>query len=269
MIRTPPGRRGFTLIELLVVTVLGSIVLLAAVQILITNQRTYTAQNAVIQNQQNARMALDVLFNDLRELSPSGGDILEMGPDEIRVRLMRKFSVVCDWNIGGGDPEIFVFNFPGRRFEPGDSVFVFADNDPNDDDDDAWISAAVSEVDTDQSCPQNDESASRLRFGGQEALFVANAVGVGAPVRSFERFEFGPTVFRGDTYLGRNSVPVVGPIRPDDGLAFVYRDAMGDVTNTPADVRQIVTTVRTGGGVLNSLGTEVRDSITFWIYTRN
>jgi len=41
-------RKGFTLIELLVVVVLGSLVLLAALQILITNQRTFTAQNQVI-----------------------------------------------------------------------------------------------------------------------------------------------------------------------------------------------------------------------------
>ncbi|MDH3424781.1 MAG: prepilin-type N-terminal cleavage/methylation domain-containing protein, partial [Gemmatimonadota bacterium] len=66
------ARAGFTLIELLVVTVLGSLVLLAALQILITNQRTYTSQNQVIAGQQSTRMALEVLFNELREVSPAG-----------------------------------------------------------------------------------------------------------------------------------------------------------------------------------------------------
>ena len=42
-------RKGFTLVEMIVVIVLGSLVLLAAFTVLITNQRTYTAQNAVIQ----------------------------------------------------------------------------------------------------------------------------------------------------------------------------------------------------------------------------
>ncbi|HUF75760.1 MAG TPA: prepilin-type N-terminal cleavage/methylation domain-containing protein, partial [Longimicrobiales bacterium] len=66
-------RRGFTLVELLVVVVLGSLVLMAALQVLITNQRTYAAQNAVITSQQSTRIALEVLVNELRELSPSGG----------------------------------------------------------------------------------------------------------------------------------------------------------------------------------------------------
>ena len=42
-------RRGFTLTELIVVTVLGALLIMAALQVLITNQRTYTAQSAQIQ----------------------------------------------------------------------------------------------------------------------------------------------------------------------------------------------------------------------------
>ncbi|MGB1657358.1 MAG: hypothetical protein ACPHO4_08380, partial [Longimicrobiales bacterium] len=60
-----------------------------------------------------------------------------------------------------------------------------------------------------------------------------------------------------------------GPLRDRDGLAFVYRDAMGDVTATPADVAQIEVTVRTGSEVLNSLGEMVSDSVLVWIHTRN
>ena len=126
------------MIELLVVTVLGGLVLMAAMQILITNQRTYTAQNAVIQGQQSNRMALELLFNELREVSPSVGDLLAMSSDSVRVRLMRKFSRVCqmDYTFPTGQPTSVVLNLQGRRFEVGDSVFVFADNDEKDDDDD-------------------------------------------------------------------------------------------------------------------------------------
>lgn len=267
-------RRGFTMIELLVVTVLGSLVLMAALQILITNQRTYTAENAVIAGQQNTRMALEVLFNELREVSPSGGDILAMSSDSIRVRLMRKFSIVCDTDLFGGTPELTVLNLPGRRFEQDDSVFVFADNDENDDDDDVWIQARVTQADTTETCPQNGEPGTRIRFNGQAPLFTADTVGLGAPLRSYDYFTFGSTTFSGDPYLGRRQraadmVPIVGPIRAGTGLEFVYRDALGNVTSTPTDVRQIVVTVRTGSGVLNSLDQEVQDSITAWIYTRN
>ena len=61
----------------------------------------------------------------------------------------------------------------------------------------------------------------------------------------------------------------VGPLRSGTGLEFGYRDAMGATTNVPANVRQIVVTVRTGSGVLNSIGNEVADSLTTWVYTRN
>jgi prepilin-type N-terminal cleavage/methylation domain-containing protein len=267
-------RKGFTMVELLVVTVLGLLVLMAAMTILITNQRTYTAQNAVIQGQQATRMALEVLVNELREVSPSGGDILAMSGDSVRVRLMRKFSIVCENWDGSGQPFQKVLNLPGRRFEAGDSVFVFADNNEKTDDDDAWIKASVTAVDTTQACPQNGEPATLLRFNGQAGLFTTDSVGLGSPVRSHDRFTFGLTTYSGAPYLGRRQgtgsmIPVVGPLRSGTGFALEYRDAMGNTTNVPANVRQIVVTVRTGSGVLNSQGREVADSVTSWVYTRN
>ena len=100
-------------------------------------------------------MAVEVLFAELREVSPSGGDILAMSQDSITVRLMRKFSIVCgtDWT---GQPKVrvisdFVLNSGDtlyimggtNRFATGDSVFVFADNDEDMIRDDAWIAARI------------------------------------------------------------------------------------------------------------------------------
>lgn len=271
-------RGGFTMVELIVVTVLGLLVLAAGLQVLITNQRTYTAQNAVITGQQSARMALELLFNELRETSPRGGDILMMSSDSIRVRLMRKFSVVCETDYPDG-LTLKVVNFGGREFEALDSVFVFADNDERDDDDNVWIRAQIMDVDTTETCPQAGEAASLLTFTGQEALFLADSVGLGAPARSYRQYAFGPTTLMGDPYLGRRErrpdgtwtawVPVAGPLRANGGVEFEYRDSIGDVTSTPSDVRQIVVTIRTAPGVRSSLNTPVQDSISAWIYTRN
>jgi len=270
-------RKGFTLVELLVVTVLGSLVVMAALQVLITNQRTYTAQNATITGQQATRMALEVLFNELREVSPPGGDILMMSQDSLRVRLMRKFSVVCETDyslVGLGNFSLTVLNLPGRRFAALDSVFIFADNNEGDDDDDVWVRTRVGTVDNATTCPQDGAAATELRFGGLAALFMTDSVGLGAPVRSFQHFTFGLTTYQGDAYLGRREgsgawVPIAGPLRAGTGLEFVYRDALGAVTATPTDVRQVVVRVRSGSGVLNSLGQQVSDSITAWVYTRN
>jgi prepilin-type N-terminal cleavage/methylation domain-containing protein len=267
-------KRGFTLVELLVVTVLGALVLAAALQVLITNQRTYTAQNAAITGQQSTRIALEVLFNELRLVSPAGGDILMMSADSIRVRMMRKFGRTCDvTGITTGTPEMLVVDYGPVDFAVGDSVFIFADKYQKDDGDDTWVSARVTQV-TSGVCPQDASAAVQLRFAGQQAIFVADSVHVGAPVRSFTPVRFALTTYSGDTYLGRGESggalsPVAGPIRATGGLQFVYRDALGAVTGTPANVRQIVVTVRSGSNVLNSLSQPVTDSITAWVYTRN
>lgn len=281
------SRRGFTLVELIVVTVLGSLVVLASMQVLITNRRTYTAQTATIAGQQTTRMAVEVLFNELREVSASGGDVLSMSTDSMTVRLMRKFSIVCDTDWSG-QPKLIVINDfvlnsgeilyimgGGNSFVTGDSVFVYADNDEDIDSDDAWISARISALNTTGiTCPQDGDAAIELTFNGQASLFNADSVGVGAPVRSYQKYTFGTTTMSGDTYLGRREgtgdyVPVAGPLSATNGLQFVYRDSLGAVTTDPTLVSQVEVTVRTGSEVLNSLGQLVQDSVQVWIHTRN
>jgi prepilin-type N-terminal cleavage/methylation domain-containing protein len=271
-------RRGFTLVELTIVVVLGSFILMAVLQVLITNQRTYAAQNAVINNQQSTRIALEVLFSELRELSPAGGDIMMMSEDSLRVRLMRKFSRVCatDYTLVGlGNFDIIVMDLAGTDLAAGDSVFVFANNDEGNDNDDVWIRTAIG-TRTAATCPQNGSAAYRLRFGGLAALFMADSVGIGAPVRSFLHYSFALSTYNGDTYLSRRQggasnpwVPIAGPLDPGTGIEFVYRDALGATTTVPANVRQIVVLIRSASEMRNSLNQVVTDSITAWVHTRN
>ena len=280
-------RRGFTFVELIVVAVLGTLVVGAILQVLITNQRIYTAQAATVSGQQSTRMALEVLFNELREVSPADGDILLMTEDSVRVRLMRKFGAVCAVDLSIADPVLTIvrlsniFGMDGSNvFDAGDSVFVYADNEEDTRADDVWVPASVTAVDTaGVVCPQDGTPAADLTFLGQLALFLptlgGDSVGIGAPVRSYERFTFGTVTAFGDTYFSRrtgsspNRTPVAGPIASTNGVDFIYRDELGAITTTAADVRQIEVIVRTGSGVLNASGEPVRDSITAWIYTRN
>ena len=264
-------RRGFTLVELIVESVLGAFVLAAVLQVLITNQRTYTAQSAVIEGQQGARMSLELLFNELREVSASGGDIISMGPTALTVRLMRKLGVVCETDLYATPPVLKVLNHTGDRFVAGETVFLFAENNDRTANDDAWVLAPITDVDTTVTC-LSGRPASILEFGTSVPVFAADTVRVGAPVRSFQTFKFDAGGLIGlttDTYLRLNDVPVAGPLRPTNGLQFIYRDAMGAVTATATDVRQIEVWIRTGAAVQNSQGRQVSDSITAWIYTRN
>lgn len=265
-------RAGFTIVELIVVSVLGALVLMAILQVLMTNQRTYTAQSAVVQGQQSSRMALEVLFNELREASPGGGDIVAMSSDSIRLRLMRKLGVVCDTDLFASPPVLTVLNGTGDLFAVDDSVFVFAENQDATGSDDVWITTQLDAVDATVTCL--GRPASELEFpSGDAGLFVSDLVKVGAPMRSYQTFTFRSMTVLGQRYLARRDAtglwPIAGPLRATDGLQFVYRDALGAITAVPTDVRQIEVRIRTGSGVVNSVGEAVTDSIDAWIFTRN
>lgn len=263
-------RRGFTLVELIVVTVLGALVLLASLQILITNQRTYTAQTAQIQGQQATRAAIDVLFTELREISAQGGDLLSMNASSLSIRVMRKLGVAC--LVTSASPPVIRALQLGNWFAAEDSVFVFADNNTSLSSDDKWISAKITAIDTTVKC--GTSNAQNLSFGGQAAKFTADSVRTGAPIRSFVRYRYGLITYDGEPYLGRTdaggtAVPLVGPLKATNGIAFAYLDSLGAVTSTANRVRQIRVTIRTASGVVNSVGETVSDSVTAVIYTRN
>lgn len=269
---TRRDRRGFTLVELLVVAVLGALLVGAALQVLITNQRTYTVQSAQIIGQQTTRAAMDVLWGELREVSTRGGDLLSMKEDSLTVRVMRNFSLACHVDTSGtGQPRMKLLKI-GEWFAAGDSVFAFADNNEASADDDRWIRAVITQVDSTHTC--GSERAQQVVFTGQKAAFTADSVRVGAPVRSHLTYTYGLFQFGTDYYLGRKApgaaaVPIVGPLAEKGGLTFAYRDANGATTTDRLLVRQIVVTVRTRSPVLNSVGQQVSDSVTTWIYTRN
>lgn len=266
------NRSGFTLVELIIVTVLGTLVIAAAMEVLVTNQRTYTAQTAQIQSQQSTRATLDVLFNELREISARGGDLITMNPYSIEVRSMRKFGLVC--GLTAANPPVIRVLRVGEAFDQQDSVFIFADNNVNLSSDDAWISAQVTGTDT-SSITCGTRPAEDLKFAASQAgLFTADSVRLGAEVRSFVYYTYGLVTLNGATYLGRTDangkqVPLVGPLEPTDGVQFAYLDSIGNATTTATEVRQIQVTVRASSGAINSVGRPVADSITGLIYTRN
>lgn len=268
-------RSGFTLVELLVVAVVGALVLGATYQVLVVNQRTYTAQNAQIQGQQSTRAAMEVLFSELREISPRGGDLIGMSPDSVTIRVMRSAGLVC---------EVDDVNFwieatrLGSWFEVGDSVFVFADHDPSDVDDDVWTATIVTARDTTQACATGGDPSQRLTLGAPN-LFVADTPSVGGLVRGYRHYTYGVMTYEGDAYLGRKdptligtgsaSVPLAGPLDPDDGLEFEYLDSSGNPTTVATDVRQIQVTLRSHSEARDAQGDLVSDSVSTRIYLRN
>jgi len=64
--RLLPATAGFTLVELMVALAVGSIVMAAVMTAFLSQHNTYLAQGQVVEMQQNARVALDMLELDIR-----------------------------------------------------------------------------------------------------------------------------------------------------------------------------------------------------------
>lgn len=274
-------RRGFSLVELMIVALLGSLMVMTAYQVLITNQQTYRVQNSRTQVQQSTRAAMDVLFSELREISVRDGDILSFASDEIEFRAMTTVGGVCsvDMVLLGTIPTMTVRKVH-EDFQTGDSIVVFADNDPNTSGDDAWIKGRITSVDTTSVCTDTNGvnyEATRMAFVGQTGTFMADTVLQGAPMRAYTNYTYGLTSYGGDDYLGRSEaggawVPLVGPLAGASGrpaLEFAYFEADGTTATTADEIARIDVILRSYSRVVDQNGDAIVDSLSTSVYVRN
>jgi prepilin-type N-terminal cleavage/methylation domain-containing protein len=244
-------RRGFTLVELVVGIVLLGIVSAGIYKVLITNQRTYTAQTQRIDLQQNIRAGATILPGEFREMNAAAGDIQVFTPAEIKFRAMRQLGFICVAPVlGGGIGQISLTVraqpiFGNRQtFAVDDSVLIFYDGNPVTRNDDSWVKAQIRGV-ANQACP--DPGGSRPGFvltmdptwlGGTQNN-VAGAITNGSPVRVFQTVTY--KVYQGsdgEWYLGQRIdwpgggtiQPLIGPLIGSDGVGFRYLDAAGNQT---------------------------------------
>lgn len=263
--------RGFTLIEVLVVTMLGTLLAVGTFKIINLTQRIHTTQAAQVQGQQALRAGLAILFAELRELSPSDGDLLAMSKDSITFRAMRQVGYVCASDYSTNPPH-FTLRRVGRWLDAGDSIVALADNDPTKALDDRWITGRVTSADTMSTCSGLD-TAQEVYV---EGLSTSDTIRIGAMVRSYAPFTYGLFEFDGQPFLGRRSAgaspqPLVGPLRGrlEGGLAFTYLDENNVETLVGSDVALIQVELRTASRVLGTDGRPVSDSIVTRIHPRN
>ncbi len=253
--RTPGCRRGFALSELLVAGVVGGLLLLATYQVLATHSRTQALNASESLGREALRAGMEAVFQELREISPEGGDLRRMAEGSLTVRTPGKFGVVCQlpaYGVGApsGAPGIRVVTL-GTAFETGDSVLVLAENDPGREGDDRWLARRVQAVEEGESCfgepaqilvlPDLDDTG--LDDGG-------DVVRPGAVVRGFRTVTYGLFQVRGQSFLARQLPgasgpdPVAGPLLPSGGVEFEYLDAMGAPTRVDTSVAQVQLTLR-------------------------
>lgn len=271
------GRRGFTIVELIVVMVLGTLLVLGALQVLVTNRRAYTIQNADLQSQQQLRASMEVLLAELRQLSTRGGDLLTANASEIQVRSMDDLGVVCEII-----PPVLRVEPLTEAFDSGDPLFVFLDGDPMTSADDVWklwTPTLVTAIGA--TCSGGAAGAAQeLTFSGAAAnAITTDSVLVGAPVRDFDVHTWSTITTGGYWYLalaegGNPAVEVVGPLAPasrSNPLQFRYLDENGNAVGAGSltDVRQVEVKVYSWSPVVGRDGVNVQDSLILRVNTRN
>lgn len=272
--RREGDRNGLTLVELLIVVVLGAVIVSAAYQVLITNQRTYAAQSANVRANQTLRGGMEVLFSELREISPQDGDVLTMNASQLRIRAGEAAGIVCTVLSTPGNP-LYVQIKPLGHYLQDRPARVFVDNRPDRRSDDVWQTTTTLNQDSTGilACPDG-ESAQEIRLQGMTWGAPPDSLLSGSIVRTLAPNEYRLGTYDGETYLMREDeagdvYPLVGPLSANDGVTFRYLDADGNVTTTATDVRQIDVTLRSPANIRGISGDLTRDSLRARVYTRN
>lgn len=263
-------RPGFTLIELMLVAVLGIIIIGAAVQSLVSQERTHRTTGEMIRGQDALRTALGILEGELREvtnMTPALAgvtDLMLATRDSLQVRTQRKLGFVCAVHPSYKRLHVWSpdarnrFRGPPNEETPGDLVVVFADNQPNTGSDDRWYAGQVETIGSSTvDCPflptdRQSDPKQRIDLealgGGDFPETAMNGINPGAPIRAFEQVTYGLFQFDGEWGLGmrRAQQPdrvhplVLGLAGPGEGLVFTYLDQQGDpITADPVPTQTV------------------------------
>ncbi len=262
--------RGVGLPVLLIGWVLGGVLIGAIYQVLITNQRVSRAQTAQLLDQQVLSAGVDLLAQELREVSAVGGDLTMLGEQAVAFRALRAFGLACEVLTDG--PATLTVAYQGARFRSGDQVYLFVDGDPETCEDDDWESLEVAEARDGETCAEDGVAAQKLTLSGSAPVALEGRVHPGAVVRSWDEVQYGLGSVGGKPYLIRwqneRRVPLVGPLAISAGFELVYLDAHGEPTWTPTEVATVRITLRKPSTDPERTGS-VQDRVATSVFLRN
>lgn len=240
MISVRRASGGFSLIEVLIAMVLTGIVVAGTLQALSVQKKFYARQSRILDARHALRATAIILSSELREVSPSGGDLYDMSSDAISLRSTVGFAIVCGVSVSDGRLAVRHSSGHFSRLEGGDSLFVFVENGPSRTDDE-WRRAAVTGITHfGASCASGPGPERVLSVDGD-----LSGVWVGAPVRLFRPYRFALFELEGRWWLGRQNlaseleyVPVAGPLAPpvDSGLVLRFFRSDGSETLVTSEV---------------------------------
>jgi len=247
------SRKGFTLIELLVALVLLLMVSASFWSALATVQRTTRTQTEMAAMRGTVRGGLQIVASDLQELyaNPTTGetDIIAMSATALRYKAMRGSGVICERSPT--EVKIRRFLWAGLHdptFQLDAGMFLFADDEADDDGDDEWLEVAITGATTSGTCPDGAAAfVVSVNITDVDDLDKLAKIHGGAPVRTYEEMELGLVTDAGRNWLGLRSVtaseaallPLAGPLAAG-GVNLTYWLADGvTATTAPAQVQSI------------------------------
>lgn len=245
-----PGRipeAGFTLVEMTVSMVIATVILLGVYEVMTSQSRLYRTQSEMTEVHRTLRAGGHLLAWELRQVSPSGGDIVEATDSSVVLRSTRTSGIVCNKNLS--TVRYGLYRLVGDNPAVGDSLLIFVPNGMGTDDDE-WelfrVDAAATPGDWSMGDCDYYPSAPAPDHGIELDLTDADTTGivVGSPFRIFDRVEYGAFTADDGRWLGRRVAggtweKLAGPLEPDGGLKFRWYDASGAVTTTEADITDV------------------------------
>jgi prepilin-type N-terminal cleavage/methylation domain-containing protein len=302
-------RAGLTLPELLVAMLLLAIVGGGITRVMIKQQQFYKDARRSAGAKRELRLGATVLPAELRSISSSGGDILEMNEGEVTMRAYTGTSVICAISDPGRDDiwipptnlakhTLTTFISSTAKPQDGDTIFIFNEGPNTGAVDDSWFQARITGADYAASdCngapytdPVLDATKKRTRYHLDQALPAE--VTAGAVVR-FTR----PVSYRiyqeasGAWYLGiqeylegswKPPAPLAGPFRAfatgdgsQSGLQFRFYDSLGVRITNMADRKNVARMdvfLRTMAGqsaISERKGADLQDSVLMRVALRN
>jgi len=299
------SRSGFTLAEVMVTLLILGIVGGAIFKVLVKQQQSYSDTRKQADMQREIRLTSSYLPGDLRSLSSSGGDVLQMDEDKVSFLANIGSGIVCEKTSTThfAVPPLNASDVTTTNWHsvplPGDSVFLYDDSATTGSEDDLWQRRDVQTVDQNAGyCPGlpytdpvQDAGKLRFRFGVGGAgipatVSLGSVVRFARPVRYRLYQETSRKWYVGfEQYVsgGWTAIePVGGPFRPyaatdagESGLQFRYFDSLGVRITSLADASRLSRVdvyLRTNAGlasVTERRPNDIRDSVMMRIAVRN
>jgi prepilin-type N-terminal cleavage/methylation domain-containing protein len=250
-----PSRRGFTLVEIMVAVGITLVVFGALYRTLISVQRFSRVQSERVSLQSNVRTGVLALVSELRELGTSVGDpstrndLLSIASDGVTYRAMRGVGFICQVP-STTQIRLARSSFSGYRDpQPGrDSMFVFFEGSLETGQEASWAPLAITAVSTATPCPGAAGPGVTLTTEVNGAL---PHLEVGTPLRIYEVMEMRLYRSDGESWFGARSVssgeniqPMLGPLKPVNGLQLEYLNGLGGPTSDVTEIKSVRMTVR-------------------------